>query len=65
MKATHYTPPFVYHRRGRDQAVCGTYIDKDQFSTEPTCAICAQWLVDDEAGIKSLTDDNTIHGGEQ
>jgi hypothetical protein len=42
---THWIPPFTHAIRGQQRAICGQMVETRQFSTEPSCAECAAYLV--------------------
>ncbi len=44
---THYIPAFTVfrgHTQRRQQAVCGAFVNKDDFSSEPTCPECSTYV---------------------
>jgi hypothetical protein len=47
MKDTHYILPLT-ERNGRFQlSACNIWVREDEHSTEPTCATCAKYLIED------------------
>ncbi len=44
---THYIPAFTVfrgHTQRRQQAACGSFVSKDDFSSEPTCPECLAYV---------------------
>jgi hypothetical protein len=39
---THWGPYDAPMRRGQQQAACGSYVNVERFSADPTCAACRQ-----------------------
>ena len=42
---THYLPAFTTTWRGMQRAVCGAWCDRRDHTNEPTCRVCAEYLL--------------------
>lgn len=54
---THYIEEFPHRWRGKDQAICGAWVDPASFSTEPTCPVCQQRCADEDAETARVLED--------
>lgn len=52
----HYVPAITERIGRRERAVCGALVEGGQFSTEPTCDLCRDWLTRDAQDTADLLD---------
>jgi uncharacterized paraquat-inducible protein A len=59
MTFSHYLPAFTTRRQRVQMAACGTFINPEEHSQEPTCARCKAWLdadTEEAAALAKLWD---------
>lgn len=51
---THWLPPFCEYRAGLFKAVCGTWIDRREFRSDPSCDKCQLWLTAEDVSTSKV-----------